>query len=552
MPEFAKTLIFVGAAALLGVLALVFRPASLAPPELKLDDKLFADIDDATAVDALEIVRYDKNAGGRQRLKVARGDGGWVIASHNDYPADANDAKDRIQDAALTLMDLKIVGLASELSSDHALLGVVSPEGNLASQTDSEDIGTLVTLEDEAGRKLAKLIIGKPYPKFEGQRFVCKDGEKRVYTAKIDIDEFSSKFEDWIDTDLLGIHPPSIRQVTLKDYSAEIVPVQRGNVIQLIPRRNSRSEMTLDWDQKQQLWKMQDFAEFRDNQRLPAKLAESEQLNKEKLDSLKSAIGQLKIIDAQAKPEELLAEIKSDEDLLANERLSGLLMRRGFYPSRGELLGANGEVRVQTDDGVEYILRFGNESGIESGEEEAKLNRYLLVSARVAENQLQPEPPSTIPPAGEEEGEPLSGAGGQAGEPGEAAEPTGDEAPVETGEDDQPDTPAPSTADDAEPADAPPADEPDTGPPDATPPPEQPAVDDALVAKRLAAEAKVAEVNKKFSKWFYIVSEDVYKDLRLSRFDVIQQKDEDSFGLDELNNLDNPLPPRSGGFQPPE
>ncbi len=550
MPEFAKTAIFVGVAALLGLLALAFRPPSLAPPQLKLDDKLFTDIDDAGAVDALEIVRYDKDAGGLQRLKVARGDGGWVIASHSDYPADADDAKDRIQDAALTLMDLKIVGLASELSSDHAYYGVVSPEGNLASQTDGEDIGTLIALEDEAGRKLAKLIVGKPDGQREGLRFVSKDGEKRVYTAKINIDEFSSKFDDWIDTDLLGVQPGSIAQVTLKDYTAEIVPVQRGNVIQLVPRRRSRSEMTLDWDQKQQQWKLQDFAEFRDNQMQPAKLTDSEQLNKKKLDSLKSAIGQLKIVDVQRKPDELLADIKSDEDLLANERLSGLLVRRGFYPSRGELLGANGEVRVQTDDGVEYILRFGNESGIESGEDEAKLNRYLLVSARVAENQFQPQPPSAIPPAGEAGGEPLSGAGGQSGEPGEAAQPATDQSPAETSADDKPDAKTPPAADKAEPADEKPADEPVTSPPDAAPPPQPPAVDHALAAKRLGAAAKVAEVNKKFSKWFYIVSEDVYKDLRQSRFDVIEQKEGDAFGLDELHNLDNPLPPLQGPQQP--
>ena len=72
MAETPKTLIFVGAAVLLAALAAAFRPVPYEAPRQNIGDRLFDDIEDATAAAALEIVRIDETTSDPTRLKVAR------------------------------------------------------------------------------------------------------------------------------------------------------------------------------------------------------------------------------------------------------------------------------------------------------------------------------------------------------------------------------------------------------------------------------------------------------------------------------------------------
>jgi hypothetical protein len=280
---------------------------------------------------------------------------------------------------------------------------------------------------------------------------------------------------------------------------------------------------------------------------VPSSLAEEEELNTQALDDLKRAIDDLKIINVETKPEELIAGLKSGDDLLNDDSMAPFLQDKGFYPypardrSGAELLSDSGEVRVQTDDGIEYILRFGRTAGVEEGADEAKLNRYLLVSARVVDEHFQPKPPETEPMTESPPETPPAGAGGQDGEPGEAGDAGEDEPPAE----DPPpsDEPADEPADEDPPAtDDPPAV--DNGEKPATTPPSDPELEE-LAKKRKEAEEKVAKLNDKFADWYYIISEDVYKKLHLGRFDIIKEKGDSSFGLDELEGLPGELPDTS-------
>ncbi|MCA9270302.1 MAG: DUF4340 domain-containing protein [Planctomycetales bacterium] len=534
MSETPKTLLFVAAAAVVALAAWLASPAPFELPRQETGDRLFPDLKDVASADALEIVRFDKTTGEPAEVKVRRQGDQWVIASHNDYPADGSGAKDRIRDVTLKLVDLEVTGLASEVTSDHGEFGVVSPKEKKAKDSRESEIGVLVALQDAGGRNLAELIVGNRVRGDEEQRFVRKGSDSVVYTAKIDVSKLSTKFDEWIEPDLLDVNSGDIRQVTLKDYSAEMVArlLPTGQLLPVIQQR-MRYEMTADWNSEASAWNVADFQEWKGDRLAPAALTEEEELNKEKLDALKQAIDDLKIINVESKPKELIAEIKSDEDLLRDTRLQPLLESKGFLPIQKELLGVNGEMRFQTEEGVEYILRFGREASITGGgDEEAKLNRYLLVSARVAENQFI-APPPTIPPATEppatEPPAPATTAAPSAADDAADAEPaettvTSDaaEAPAEV----SPETNA---------ADNPPAPEPP--PADVEAAPEEPAPVDEMAEKRKKAEEKVAELNKKFSRWYYVISEDVYKKLHLGRFDVIQAKGNSSFGLDELREL---------------
>src|SRR5205823_14396427 len=78
-----------------------------------------------------------------------------------------------------------------------------------------------------------------------------------------------------------------------------------------------------------------------------------------------------------------------------------------------DIYGANGELIVDTKDGVEYVLRFGNiksqvsspsttkktdkDKAKGSAEDDVKVNRYLFVVAQLAPSILTPPTPEPEP-----------------------------------------------------------------------------------------------------------------------------------------------------------
>jgi hypothetical protein len=83
-----------------------------------------------------------------------------------------------------------------------------------------------------------------------------------------------------------------------------------------------------------------------------------------KLDAMKSALDDLKIVDVARKPAELAACLKENKEFLRNPEAAESLAMRGFYLAnvKGEpgIYSNEGEFRCLMKDGVEYVLRFGN------------------------------------------------------------------------------------------------------------------------------------------------------------------------------------------------
>ena len=80
--------------------------------------------------------------------------------------------------------------------------------------------------------------------------------------------------------------------------------------------------------------------------------------------------------------------------------------------------------------------------------------------------------------------------------------------------------------------------------------------------KKKKAEVRVKELNARFADWYYVVSEDVYKKIRLVRSDIVKESaaaKEEGFGVDAFRKLEEggvkgaskPTPaPSSPGFPP--
>ncbi|WDQ16056.1 DUF4340 domain-containing protein [Rhodopirellula sp. P2] len=362
---------------------------------------LFEKFKDPLTASNLKIVTFDEEQGQLGTFEVRRDaeSGQWTIPSRKGYPADA---VEQMRDAANALVGLNILDVQTENQGDHAALGVVEPKLEDL-QVGDTGVGRLVTFKDESQQTLASLIIGNPVKNEEGKIYVRKPGQDPVYVVKMDDSVLSTKFQDWIEDDLLQMSSIDIKEAVVKDYSASI----SGRSVAL--ERNYTAKFAMDGAE----WAMKELLEYNsENPLAEPKLVEQpadKELNTTKLNEMKNALDDLKIVDVVRKPEGMSANLRADKDLISDNEAVQSLYTRGFFPvgsgaeGEFEVLSANGELNVTVDEGIEYVLRFGDVQGLSddtAGEEDGDVggvNRYLLVTARVNEDQfpapdLQPVP----------------------------------------------------------------------------------------------------------------------------------------------------------------
>jgi hypothetical protein len=179
--------------------------------------------------------------------------------------------------------------------------------------------------------------------------------------------EISTKFEDWIERDLLEVERNDIDQVTLEDYS--------------IDERTGRIDMRdrILLTKKDGSWEMDRAA--------------ADAVDQAKVSALLAALDELSIVGVRPKPEGLSQSLKQlDEGLRITQADLMSLQKRGFYLAHdGRLLSNEGELRVRTAAGITYTLRFGEilrgqgEEISVGGAEESTTgpgeNRYLFITA---------------------------------------------------------------------------------------------------------------------------------------------------------------------------
>ncbi len=263
MSESVKTVIF-AAVAVVAVLVAVFtypKQEDYQPPDL-LGKPLFADFTDPSTAAELaisKVLRGSRSADGVRQWSAMRRSGLWSIPSSSNYPADA---EAQMRDAATSLIDLQVLGIASEDNKDHQIYGVIEPDEQKL-EASQEGVGLLVAVKDAKGKELAKLIIGKRVKGTEDQYFVRKPGEPPVYVVKIDPAKFPTEFEKWIERNLLKINTLDVDRVTLKDYSiitTQTLAGPRGKI-------DERFEAQVTWDSDQSKWVLNELVQFRDGEK---------------------------------------------------------------------------------------------------------------------------------------------------------------------------------------------------------------------------------------------------------------------------------------------
>lgn len=536
----------------------------------------------------------------------------WSLPSKNNYPADA---ERQLAEAASNLINRKKERLVDNNAQHHAEYGLLDPRPEDGSSPtagdDAEAVGVRVVVRDAGNNVLAQFIVGKEDKDDPTRRYVRVPGQDVVYTTEIRIDRFSTRFEDWIEKDLLKLNPFDLSEVTIVDYSVDI---EQGV-------QDMRSRIELSHDAAKSEWKLEELLAFQNGEGFPVAMQPEEELATDTLNALKTALDELRIVDVERQPplgggQQQVAVLQS-------------LGERGFYPVQVQggiaIVSNEGEIIVALKDGVEYRLRFGEiavgteQSAAEGADategaatpETSNTNRYLLVSVGFNEEAipkpvLQPLPGDPVPPAGEEAtDETPADAEGAVDEGNE--EPSTEDATTDPAEESAPGDEDASTDD--EPAATPEGgggQDPtagaeddlatDSGAADAAQPPAgaEPAVGaqsepaagqpagltPEQQAERLRIQAenesaletyeqkikdgqqRVEQLQLRFQDWFFVISNSTYEKIHLGRAQIIREKTVPPGDGDTLDDFDAlreqgpegaapaiPMPP--GGGLPP-
>lgn len=381
MTESKKTGAYLVVALVLVGLAWLVSPRQISSTSANDQGKpFFPDFTDPNAATSLEVVSYDQSTGSATPFKVEFKNDRWVIPSHHDYPADA---KDRLAKTAAGVIDIKRDEFRSQNVADYAQFGVVDPLDDKV--TGLAGRGTRITLRGAGDKLLADFIVGNPVQGKSGYRFVRVPSETRVYAAKIDAD-LSPRFEDWINRDLLEIKQSDVSKLAWNDYS---VDPRTGGVAQ-------RDNFSIE--NKSGKW-------------FTSKPSAGQAIDSAKMQSLLAGLG-LQIVGVRPKPPALVQVLQGNSQAQLTQAEVMSLQSKGFYISRsGQLLSNDGEMAIYLNDGVYYMLRFGEimyaaGAGLTAGEDDSTsapsksgtANRYLFVTASYDQS-FAKEPPR---PAGTE------------------------------------------------------------------------------------------------------------------------------------------------------
>ena len=501
------------------------------------------------AVARMEIRQYDEANHKVVPFEVGRVDGIWCIPSHSNYPADENN---HLAEAATALMGVTVLdvafGAGDELTqmdaagirARHNEYGVLDPDPEKIKSSD-KGIGMLVTLKDKGNQPLASCIIGKPVPDQAEQHYIRFADKDQVYTVALDTSKLSTHFEDWIERNLLKLNSIDLKQVQIKDYSIDVV----GN--RAAPHQNG--EMTLDFTSSgDSSWKFSEDMEYKKRVLVPRVMAADEEIDNTKMNELKSALDDLKIVDVEKKPAAVPPDLRFKDDQISDVVLHSL-QEKGFFaaedPEQGNRLCAT-VVRQQGrySFAVERwrLLRASvsarrlaklRASAKDSGKDKASpakdekkdeatpgMNRYLFVMAEFNPKALTKPKMEPLP------------------EEPKAEVKKAPEKKDEKKDDKKSDSKKP---DDKKPGDA--KDAPKTEPAKVAEK-EPPKVDIKAERERIAKENKrkqedydalvsagkkhVDELNGRFAPWYYVISDDVFRKIHLSRDQIIKKKAKDS------------------------
>lgn len=539
--ESRRTMLYVVVAvAALGITGLIEWARRPAPIEEfgRVGQEFYADFTDPTRATSLEVYAFDADKVQPLDFQVRRQENGrWVIPSHHDYPADA---EDQLAKTAASVIGIERGAMVTRWPNDHAQFGVVDPRQDSLNVGDVEGVGKRLILRGEDDSVLADYIIGDQVDDETGQYYVRHPDEDEVYMATLEID-LSTKFTDWINTDLLDVNNWDIVELTVNNYSFDDL---QGSITDREVSELKRATSSDPWQ----------LAGLDDPEKEVAEEAVRETIN---------TVADLEVLGVRPKQKGLTPDLQLDRSAVTSQRdvdrLQSDLLTRGFLlqaengdPQNLRLVAREGELAAATNQGLRYRLYFGrafagsqeeleiglsssetsdeeqaadqdgDEQGAEAGEasesESAaskKPGRYVFVRVEFDPSLLGDEPEKPVEPEkpAESDSDDTSSADADNGD-GDNGDDS-DAAKNEEGEEAAAETPDPQAEYEAAKA----------------------AYDSALQeyereseeyqTKVAEAKEKAEEMNRRFAEWYYVIPGESFDKLRLSRADLVKPKEAD-------------------------
>jgi hypothetical protein len=453
-----------GLALVMVALVWATSPRTTAPPAVQeRGASFFPGFTDPGMVRSLEVVDFDEDTATAHPFKVRVQDGAWTIPSHYDYPVDG---MEHLARTAAAIIALKKDNVATENVSEHERTGTLDPLDETLPILRGR--GTRVIVQGEHNRNLADIIIGRQLADRPTFRYVRLAGQPRVYVAAAGDLRLSTRFTDWIDSDLLKIEWADVDQMIVRDYSVDKA-TGRLDVRDVVFLQKLGED-----DQGRVRWTLRG-------------LPPGEQVDTFRANLLNTALDELSIVAVRPKPSGLAAgfaqltgTLKVSRDDLAD------LASKGFhFTPKGELFSDEGELLVHTKSGVFFRLWFG---GAAYGDEERTAPAADVVASGSSRTPREGEStPGAVP-------EPLARLG---------LKPF--TAPSETAVDKKASTRAPivnryvmvSVSFDPSAA--------------------------AADTDRTAAQERVAALQNRFAPWYYTISGASFEDLHMSRRTVVRK-----------------------------
>lgn len=358
MTETTRTLYFVLAAVVASAAAVVLDPSKTSPDIFDdVGEVFFEGFTDPQAPTSIEVIDYDEATATATPLKVEFQDNKWVIPSHHSYPADA---EERLATTSAALIELRKDRVVSDLAQDHANYAVVDPLDDGA--TSLAGRGKRVRILDGDSNVLADFIVGSEVEGRRGYRYMRVPGQKRTYEVKTEAD-VSAQFQDWIETDLLKVSPFDLRRIEINRYT----------INERLGRIENRQRTILT--QEDSKWR---FA--------------GREANSDTMSGLTTTLDKLRIVDVQPKPRGLSEDLKAREGIQPTRENFRSLQGKGFFPNpyTGQILSNEGEILVDSKNGLRYVLRFGEiasggAGAAGDGDESEGERRFVMISVTFSE-----------------------------------------------------------------------------------------------------------------------------------------------------------------------
>lgn len=458
-------------------LAWSMRPVELPPVQFEdTGEPLFPQFTDPTAATGLSVVAWDEKEAKVVRFEVEQKEGRWVIPSHNDYPADGTE---RMGKAAASFIDVKKDRYYGDSPADHAAFGVLDPEG---AEGKGDEKGQRITIKDASGTVLVDIIVGKEIkerPGFHYVRMPTGDGSKRVYGTELKLD-ISTKFEDWIEKDLLKVERDEFVSMVYHPYT---VDETQGTVSDTRPILAEAADPTAT---SKQDWKASEGTE----------VPPGKQIDSMKVRQMLTQLANLKIVGVRPRPQ--MRGGVFDQQILQQD-----MQRKGFFfqiargpdgrPQLVGIKGNEGQMSAITEDGIVYTVLFG-EVTYESG---------ISLSAGVEPTATEPEDEKGVV----EEAVAEKGPEGEGEGEGDTNKQASRFIFVDVTYDETLDRTLKANASGEDPAAADGGDEPEPAEPAA------PGEDAEDEKKKLKGKERAQKLRERFDQWFYVISDSSFKQI---------------------------------------